>query len=779
MTHLIISREYPPSAYTRGGIGTYVEHVARLLAESGETVHVIGEQFDGAPRAEQSFCDGRLVVHRVPLGRPLHLPTSRADPRAATILDAMARSEFPAQSFSWQSALLAEFLVETEGIDVIEAQDYEAPLYYFLTRRALGLGPDRRPPCVVHLHSPWEFVCHYNGWGIRTPYDLTIKRLEDHVIRSADALLCPSRYLASQAVAHYALDAATIERIPYPVGDTPFIDRRAAVLEHGTICYVGRLEPRKGVLEWMEAAIAIAADRPELRFEFVGADTSLTGVGELSVRAALEAIVPPELRRSFTFVGAQPRAGVMTRLADARLAVVPSRWENFPNTCVEAMSSGLPVLASPYGGMAEMVEHGRTGWIADGTRPADLLRALRHALDTPAHVRAEMGRAAATAIRRLCDNTATIDAHLQFRARVARQGAHRSLRWPSLPTWVPLADPGGTRTRSRDGRHHPVRAADARSRLDEGEGVAVVVLDAEGCRLDACLESIRRQRRAPSAVVVMAAASRRDPADPAERVTGDAGWKVLRAAGLSAEAARHSGIRAVLEGPTVPRGIAVLDAHCRLESSFVEACETVFDTDARVGLVSSWLGEGRNGRQIAVRPAAALPYQWLIDDVGPCCAFRTSALLDLEWVHDAVDGLPAVPDLALGILAADWLAVTYPAVLCRSVDHAAPARIALAAAARRRFRLALQARAPGQVERDAPLLLQLLQAGTALDTSAPRPIGRGALAPDTLFRLPHAEQLALVRRALRSPRYTTGWLLWHGRRALESMLSRLSASGDR
>jgi hypothetical protein len=278
---------------------------------------------------------------------------------------------------------------------------------------------------------------------------------------------------------------------------------------------------------------------------------------------------------------------------------------------------------------------------------------------------------------------------------------------------------------------------------------------------------------------VMIAASRRESAHPAERVARDAGWRVLRAAGLSVEAARHTGVRAALEGSTVPRGIALLDADCRLEPSFLEACETAFDTDARVGIVSSWLGEGRNGRPTAIRPAAALPYQWLIDDVGPCCAFRTSALQDLEWVHDAVDGLPAIPDLALGILAADWLAVTYPAVLCRSVDDVAPARIALAAAARRRFRLALQARAPGQVERDAPLLLQLLQAGTALDTSAPRPIGRGALAPDTLFRLPRAEQLALAGRALRSPRYTTGWLFWHGRRALESMLARLSASGDR
>jgi len=42
MKHLIISREYPPSQ-PQGGIGTNVENIARLLADSGETVHVIGQ----------------------------------------------------------------------------------------------------------------------------------------------------------------------------------------------------------------------------------------------------------------------------------------------------------------------------------------------------------------------------------------------------------------------------------------------------------------------------------------------------------------------------------------------------------------------------------------------------------------------------------------------------------------------------------------------------------------------------------------------------------------
>ena len=141
MRHLIISREYPPSTYPRGGIGTYVEQIARLLAEAGETVHVIGELWDGASSAREIRYDGRLIVHRVPLGEPLHLRADAGDAAATRrLLDGMAASAFPAQTFAWQAAMLAETLVDAEAIDVIEAQDYEAPLSYFLLRRALGPG---------------------------------------------------------------------------------------------------------------------------------------------------------------------------------------------------------------------------------------------------------------------------------------------------------------------------------------------------------------------------------------------------------------------------------------------------------------------------------------------------------------------------------------------------------------------------------------------------------------------------------------------------------------
>lgn len=425
--HLIISREFPPAAYRAGGIGTYAAHVAGLLAAEGDTVHVIGERWAGASEEREVRSGGRLVIHRVPLDT-----SSGGDAHLAS----------PARRFARSAARLAEQLVASEGIDVIEAQDWEAPLAEFLERRALGLGPAVRPPCVVHLHSPTECIARHNEWP-GTAVEMGI-HLEEYCILAADALLCPSRYLAREATERFALDPDAITVIPYPRGDFPPVARTPGVWARGSLVHLGRLEPRKGVLEWLEAAVSVARTTPSARFDFIGDDVSYRDF--LTVRQVMQSRIPLRLWRRFRFVPRQPRDRLPVLLARARAAVVPSRWENFPNTCIEAMSSGLPVLVAPTGGMAEMVEDGVTGWVAESQAPAALEAALRRMLAVAPDRLAAMGEAAAGAIRERCDNAATIRRHRMYRAEVARRGARPAPPTFPQPPVAPRSPDGATRS---------------------------------------------------------------------------------------------------------------------------------------------------------------------------------------------------------------------------------------------------------------------------------------------------------------------------------------------
>src|SRR5262249_25787728 len=245
MQHLIISREYPPAPYTGGGIGTYVDHMSRLLAQRGETVHVIGQLCPAAPKPTEVHLEGRLIVHRVPLDHPLDLPTVDGRTHQA-VLDTFRKSVLPSQAFLWQAAFLAEWLIEHSGIDLVEAQEYEAPLYFLMLRRAMSAGPARRVPFIVHLHSPTELVFKENDFDNRPDYG-PLARLEEYTIQGADALLCPSRFLARAAERRYRLQTGSVQVIPYPQGDAAVLPRADGVWRTGSICFVGRLEARKGV----------------------------------------------------------------------------------------------------------------------------------------------------------------------------------------------------------------------------------------------------------------------------------------------------------------------------------------------------------------------------------------------------------------------------------------------------------------------------------------------------------------------------------------------------
>jgi glycosyltransferase involved in cell wall biosynthesis len=697
MNHLIVSREYPPCAYGQGGIGTYVANIARLMAERGETVHVIAERWSGAPRPVEMSFDSRLVVHRVPLDEPLP-GTAEADrPSAQRILDAMLRSECPVQAFSWQAGLLAESLVDDASIDCIEAQEFEAPLYYFLLRRAAGLGPVRTPPCLIHVHSPTQFVCHHNDWELGRSDQLTLKRLEDYVIQAADAALCPSRFLGRQVEYHYGLNPGSVAWIPLPIGDTERLGRSAETWETGTICYFGRIESRKGVFEWIEALVAVVRERPGLRFELIGSDAGLASSGRATVRDALEARIPADVRPAVSLLPALPRAAIMDRLAAARIVVVPSRWENFPNTCVEAMSTGVAVLSSPEGGMVEMLEDGVSGWIADDASAESLGRALRRALDTPAATKAAMGAAAAEAIRSICGNENVVLRHLELRARVVAQGAVRSGQVPLANSSVTVLKPGETPP-SRPASRSAV-ASRRQVKSPSGHGMAAIVSCHDGTGIDSCIASLLGQTQPFSFVAFCADEAWSAVRERAERAC-QAGGLTVMPMGRAAVSGHAHAVRQVLAQAQQPLAIAFVAADFRLAPGFVKKVDMLLTRNESVGLVSSWAELG-DGETLVINPSPQRPYQWSLDDITGTCVLRTDALRSVDQVLDPpIRGLSA-STLALAVLLDGWYGVTLPEVLISEADRRDTLHDAIAFLAMTRSLPRLRRRFPDAVLADA------------------------------------------------------------------------------
>ncbi len=644
LTHLFICREYPPAAYPPGGIGTYVRHITDLLARAGERVHVIAHRWDGAPHPREEFVDGRLVIHRVALDEAPSAGAADEVTAPPGVPLALLASRFPAQAFAWQAALRAEALVASEGVDVIEAQEWEAPLYYLQLRRALGLGPAQRPPCLVHIHSPSERIFAANGWDTTVADYAPAAALEEYCITTADAVLAPSRFVADETMARYGLDPALVTVVPYPRGDVPVMARTTQVWTAGSICHVGRLELRKGVLEWAEAIAMVAADHPDLRFDFVGGDTPVHVTGGPTVGRAMLARLPRRVRGQVRFHGTRDRAGVLDVLAGARVAVVPSRWENFPYSCIESMSTGLPVIASPNGGMREMLSDGESGWIAPDVTPAGLAQALRRALATPVAARQQMGTAAAAAIRRLCDNDTIVGRHLELKSRLARLGVRRG---------AALDSPA------------PARASQDTPAVD---GIAVVVAGgADGGARERCLASLRAQTLAPAAVRVVPGPGSGDGGDGAAGPLpspGDAGWSVVSRQGRPVEEVIMTAGAELAATSGGISGVLFVDGNVALDPGCLAACAALLAGDARAGVVSGWLAEADAPGALHVPPNPARPHVWYDDQVSPCVVLRVQAL--------AAAAAPSRLRTAQAIVLAGWTALTCPRVL--GTMAASPAR---------------------------------------------------------------------------------------------------------
>lgn len=182
-----------------------------------------------------------------------------------------------------------------------------------------------------------------------------------------------------------------------PLGEVP---HRDGDREPPRILYVGLLTPRKGVLD-------LAAASEILRERGVSHELHLLG-GTPDEGPEAEAAVRGNLPSWTHLLGTRDPAEMSAAYADADVFCLPSWWEAMPLSVLEAMASGLPVVATDVGDIGRAVQDGTTGFVVPAQDPARLADALESLL-SDAGTRAAMGAASR---RRVEDHfSADVTAH--------------------------------------------------------------------------------------------------------------------------------------------------------------------------------------------------------------------------------------------------------------------------------------------------------------------------------------------------------------------------------
>lgn len=144
--------------------------------------------------------------------------------------------------------------------------------------------------------------------------------------------------------------------------------------------FVGRLSTEKGVGTLLEAWERLGSRIPLI----------IVGDGPLALQVAEAAERIPAVQ----WLGRRAKNEVLARMKSATLLIFPSMWyETFGLTIVEAFATGLPVIASRLGAMAEIVEDGCTGLHFESGNVEDLAEKVSWAWSHPQEI-AEMGQKA-------------------------------------------------------------------------------------------------------------------------------------------------------------------------------------------------------------------------------------------------------------------------------------------------------------------------------------------------------------------------------------------------
>ncbi len=255
---------------------------------------------------------------------------------------------------------LREFLVE-EKVELVHAHQY-TPFF----QAALSRGWRSGPPILFTEH------------GRHVPD----RRHLSHVVcnriltRSADHVVGVGRAVRDALVANEGFSEHRVGVVYNGVKLDPYLNaprerrvtfRRELGLEDAfVIMQVARLNALKDHATALRTIERVAKEVPNAR---------LVLVGEGEEREAIEAVVRERgLAHLVRFLGV--RRDIPELLSAADCFLLTSISEGIPLTIIEAMASGLPVVCTSVGGIAEMIEDGRTGFLAPAGNDDELAKHL-------------------------------------------------------------------------------------------------------------------------------------------------------------------------------------------------------------------------------------------------------------------------------------------------------------------------------------------------------------------------------------------------------------------
>lgn len=425
MRVLLVSWEYPPVVV--GGLGRHVHHLALELTALGHEVVVLTRQSTGSDPASEPTSDtvteGVRVIH------------AAEDPLAL---------EFGTDMMAWvlsmgHSMLRAGLRLTGLGApddsgaitrpwvpDVVHAHDWLA------AHAAVGLAQTFDAPLVATIHA--TEAGRHSGW-VSGRVNRQVHSTEWWLANEADSVITCSSSMADEVNRLFGPGLAQLHTIANGIDSAqwPYAEaapRPAAAAPR--LLYVGRLEYEKGVQDLIAALARIRRTHPGTTLTVAGGGTQAAWLRD-EARAQ-------RVLRAVEFTGPLDHDDLVRRMHDADVLVIPSRYEPFGIVALEGAATGVPVVATGAGGLADFIRTGETGMSVPPADVAALTTAIRGVLESPAAAR-RWARAARTEVEALTWRAVATDTAQVYLA-AKRRPRNPLARRPIEERPLPERDPG-------------------------------------------------------------------------------------------------------------------------------------------------------------------------------------------------------------------------------------------------------------------------------------------------------------------------------------------------
>ena len=349
-----------PGTKTANGITTAVSSMAVGLKELGHDVVIITSHVD-AP-------DDTPAVQ---------FPEPRRWTLAERISFKLGKDIASVPVLADQIADAVQVAIDTHGIEVLAIEETQGWVRYL--RKKLNI------PIVAVLHGPWFMLSPLQKNDAAAMVNKGRIEREGEALRVCDGIVAPSQNVMTKTLAHYGLPGIPNAVIPNAVDKKPAIDLRALdERQRKSILFVGRFDRIKGGDLILSAFRKLVEDGADAYLTFVGPDRGVDKPdgGRLMMDDALAAL-PTEVQARVDYKGLCSKDDIDQMRRQHAVAVVASRFENFPLAVLESLSVGVATVATDVGGIPEIVVDGTNGLLVPKDDAAAMADACARLLSDP------------------------------------------------------------------------------------------------------------------------------------------------------------------------------------------------------------------------------------------------------------------------------------------------------------------------------------------------------------------------------------------------------------